>query len=288
MIPMKLFRYGPAGAEKPGLVDAEGKLRDLSHVLRDIVPDTLSPSSLSQLAALNPESLPLLPDNVRFGVPWTGITKCVGIGLNYADHAREAGLDVPNDPIIFLKAPSSICGPNEDTQTPAGSTRLDWEVELGVVIGTEAKNVSEEGVERYIAGYCLMNDISERSFQMESSQWDKGKGCDTFGPVGPWLVTKDEITDPQNLDLWLDVNGKRMQDSSTAQMIFGAHYLVSYVSRYMRLLPGDLIATGTPAGVGMGQKPQPVWLKPNDIVELGISGLGQQKQRILAPSLQSK
>lgn len=278
---MKLCRFGRPGAEKPGLIDGEGTLRDLSGVVADIGPDTLSDEGLARLAALDPSMLPHVEGDVRFGVPWTGISKYVGIGLNYADHAAEAGLELPSEPIIFLKANSAICGPNDDMLMLPSMSKLDWEVELGVVIGRTARAISEEAAQAHIAGYCLLNDVSERAFQLQSSQWDKGKGCDTFGPVGPWLVTKDEIPDPQALTLQVDVNGVRRQDGTTANMIFGVNTLVAYVSRYMTLLPGDVIATGTPAGVAMGMKPSPQWLRAGDVVELRISGLGTQRQTVV-------
>ena len=281
---MKLCRFGAAGAEKPGLIDAEGCLRNLSGHCRDIDPTVFRPQGLSQLAKIDPVSLPVVTEIPRFGVPFTGMSKFICIGLNYSDHAAEAGLAVPPEPIIFLKANSALCGPNDDTIKPLGSTRLDWEVELGVVIGSRANNVAETDALSHVAGYCVVNDVSERAFQMQSSQWDKGKGCDTFGPVGPWLVTADEVGDPQNLELWLDVNGRRRQAGNTRTMIFGVKALVSYVSRYMTLLPGDIIATGTPPGVGMGIKPEPVWLNVGDEVKLGIGGLGAQTQKIVAHS----
>jgi len=279
---MKLCRYGNPGNEKPGLIDASGKLRDLSKVISDINPAALSPESLKRLAGNTPESLPLVKGSPRMGVPVKGISKYVAIGLNYSDHAKEAGMAVPTEPIIFMKALSSICGPNDDTVQPQNSTKLDWEVELTIVIGRKAQYVSEEDSLNYVAGYCLANDVSERAFQLQSSQWDKGKGCDTFGPLGPWLVTSDEVGDPQNLDMWLDVNGKRMQNGNTRTMIFGVRKLVSYCSQYMTLEPGDMICTGTPPGVGMGVKPAPVWLKPGDVVTLGIEKLGEQRQKVVA------
>jgi len=279
---MKLCRYGNPGQEKPGLIDPAGKLRDLSKVIADIDGAALSPESLKKLAAAKADALPLVEGDPRMGVPVNGISKYVAIGLNYSDHAKEAGMAVPSEPIIFMKALSSLCGPNDDTVQPKNSTKLDWEVELTIVIGRKAQYVSEGDSLDYVAGYCLANDVSERAFQLQSSQWDKGKGCDTFGPLGPWLVTADEVGDPQNLDMWLDVNGKRMQSGNTATMIFGVKKLVSYCSHYMTLLPGDMICTGTPPGVGMGKKPEPVWLKPGDIVTLGIEKLGQQRQRVVA------
>jgi 2,4-diketo-3-deoxy-L-fuconate hydrolase len=279
---MKLCRYGNAGSEKPGLVDSAGKLRDISGVIKDLNPSALGPDALAKLAGVKPESLPLVQANPRMGAPVGGISKYIAIGLNYSDHAAEANMQVPTEPIIFMKALSSICGPNDDTVQPKNSTKLDWEVELAVVIGRRALYVSEDRALDFVAGYCLANDVSERAFQLQSSQWDKGKGCDTFGPLGPWLVTKDEVPDPQNLDMWLDVNGQRMQSGNTKTMIFGVKKLVSYCSHYMSLLPGDVICTGTPPGVGMGKKPQPIYLKPGDIVTLGISGLGEQRQRVVA------
>jgi 2-keto-4-pentenoate hydratase/2-oxohepta-3-ene-1,7-dioic acid hydratase in catechol pathway len=278
---MKLCRYGKDGYEKPGVIDAQGKLRDLSKIIAHIDASTLAPRELERLAKIKPESLPVVAGNPRMGVPFTGISKYVAIGLNYSDHAAEAGMAVPSEPIIFNKATTCICGPDDDTLQPRNSTKLDWECELAIVIGSKAQYVSEADSLNYVAGYCVANDVSERAFQLQSSQWDKGKGCDTFGPLGPWMVTKDEIPDPQNLHMWLDVNGKRMQDGSTKTMIFGVKKLVSYCSHYMTLLPGDVICTGTPPGVGMGIKPNPVWLKPGDVVELGIQGLGQQRQKIL-------
>ncbi len=279
---MKLCRYGKDGYEKPGVIDAQGKLRDLSKIIANIDASTLAPRELERLARIKPESLPVVTGAQRIGVPFTGISKYVAIGLNYSDHAAEAGMAVPTEPIIFMKTTTSICGPDDDTLQPRNSTKLDWECELAIVIGSKAQYVSEEDSLNYVAGYCVANDVSERAFQLQSSQWDKGKGCDTFGPLGPWLVTCDEVSDPQNLHMWLDVNGKRMQDGNTKTMIFGVKKLVSYCSHYMTLLPGDVICTGTPPGVGMGMKPAPVWLKPGDTVELGIEGLGQQRQNIVA------
>ena len=279
---MKLCRYGNVGLEKPGLIDHAGRLRDLSAHIRDIGPDALAPKALATLARIDTASLPEVAGSPRMGIPFTGLSKFICIGLNYADHAAEAGMQAPSEPIIFLKAPSALCGPNDDTIQPRSSTKLDWEVELGVVIGQAARHVEPSAALAHVAGYCVVNDVSERAFQLQSSQWDKGKGCDSFGPVGPWLVTADEVSDPQTLDLWLDVNGKRMQTGNARTMIFNVRTLVSYVSRYMTLLPGDLIATGTPPGVGMGIKPEPVWLKPGDQVRLGVAGLGEQRQRIVA------
>ena len=281
---MKLCRYGKDGHEKPGLIDAQGKLRDLSKVQATLDSETLSPRDLARIAKIKPDSLPLVTGNPRFGVPFTGISKYVAIGLNYSDHAAEAGMAVPTEPIIFFKATTSICGPNDDTVIPRYSTKLDWECELAIVIGSKAQYVSEEDSLNYVAGYCVANDVSERAWQLQSSQWDKGKGCDTFGPIGPWLVTADEVPDPQNLDMWLDVNGERMQSGNTRTMIFGVRKIISYCSHYMTLLPGDVICTGTPPGVGMGKKPNPIWLKAGDVVTLGIQGLGQQQQHIVAGS----
>ncbi|MFG1213389.1 fumarylacetoacetate hydrolase family protein [Xanthobacter flavus] len=277
---MKLCRYGAPGAEKPGLVDGDGRLRDLSGICADIGPQEISPKGLAALAAVDPASLPEVEGRPRFGVPYSGMSKFVCIGLNYSDHAAEAGMAVPDEPIIFLKAPSALSGPDDPIIQPPHSTRLDWEVELGVVIGTTARHVNAADALDFVAGYCVVNDVSERAFQMQSSQWDKGKGCDTFGPVGPLLVTRDEVPDPQNLDMRLDVNGRRMQSGNTRTMIFGVQEIIAYCSRYMTLLPGDIIATGTPPGVGMGVKPEPVWLRPGDVVELEIAGLGRQRQQV--------
>jgi 2,4-diketo-3-deoxy-L-fuconate hydrolase len=279
---MKLCRYGKEGHEKPGIIDAQGKLHDLSKVTGALDAEALSPRNLARIAEIKPETLPVVTGNPRFGVPFTGISKYVAIGLNYSDHAAEAGMAVPTEPIIFMKATTSICGPNDDTVMPRNCTKLDWECELAIVIGTKAQYVSEEDSLNYVAGYCVANDVSERAFQLQSSQWDKGKGCDTFGPIGPWLVTGDEVGDPQNLDMWLDVNGQRMQSGNTRTMIFGVRKLISYCSHYMTLLPGDVICTGTPPGVGLGKKPEPVFLKVGDVVTLGIQGLGQQQQKIVA------
>ena len=265
------------------MIDAQAQLRDLSGIISHIDQETISPRGLAKLKKIRPESLPLVRGNPRFGVPYTGITKFVAIGLNYADHAREANLAIPTEPIIFSKATTCINGPNDDVVQPRNSTKMDWEVELGVVIGSKAQYVPEDKALDYVAGYAIVNDVSERGFQLQSSQWDKGKGCDTFGPIGPWLVTTDEITDPQNLDMWLDVNTERMQTGNTKTMIFGVAKLVSYCSHYMTLMPGDIIATGTPPGVGMGKKPEPIWLKPGDVMNLGIRGLGEQRQKVLAP-----
>lgn len=279
---MRLCRYGPLGSEKPALVDNGDTLRDISAYCGDIDVNTVSPTGLQEIRKLNCRDLPAVDTNVRIGAPVTDISKFICIGLNYSDHAEEAGLEVPSEPIIFLKANSAICGPNDPILKPAHSTKLDYEVELGIVIGQRAKNVLEANALSYVAGYCVINDVSERSFQMQSSQWDKGKGCDTFGPIGPWLVTTDEIPDPQNLNLWLDVNGNRMQSGNTTNMIFSIKEIVAYTSRYMTLMPGDVIATGTPPGVGMGRKPKPLWLNPGDTVSLGIEGLGSQTQHVMA------
>lgn len=280
---MKLCRFGRKGFEKPGLIDSQGRMRDLSRAVKDIAPDVISRAGLAKLRRIKPESLPLVRGNPRLGAPLTGISKFVAIGLNYRDHAKEAGLPLPPEPVVFMKATSCIGGPNDAIETPRHSTRLDYEVEIGIVIGARARYVSEEKALDHVAGYTVVNDVSERAFQMQSSQWDKGKGCDTFGPIGPWLVTTDEITDPQNREVWLRVNGETRQSSNTREMIFSCARLVSYVSHYMTLLPGDVITTGTPAGVAMGMKPAPAWLVPGDVVTLGIEGLGEQAQKVVAP-----
>jgi len=279
---MKLCRYGKNGFEKPGMIDAQGNIRDLSAVVEQIDQGTISPAGLAKLRKIKAETLPLVKGEPRLGVPYVGISKFVAIGLNFADHAREANMPIPPEPIVFMKATTSINGPNDKVIVPRNSTKLDWEVELGVVICKKAQYVPEDKALDYVAGYCVVNDVSERAFQLQSSQWDKGKGCDTFGPIGPWLVTTDEIRDPQNLDMWLDVNGRRMQKGNTRTMIFGVAKLVSYCSQYMTLLPGDIITTGTPPGVGMGVKPDPVFLKPGDVMNLGIQGLGEQRQDVVA------
>jgi len=279
---MKLCRYGKDGFEKPGMIDGEGKLRDLSKVVAHIGPNELSPRGLKMLTKVKPESLPVVSNSPRLGVPYVGIGKFIAIGLNYSDHAKEANLPVPTEPIVFSKATSSISGPYDDVIQPKGSTKLDWELELGVVIGTKAQYVAVDKALEHVAGYCVVNDVSERAFQMATSQWDKGKGFDTAGPIGPWLVTTDEVKDPQALDMWLDVNGKRMQSGNTRTMIFSVAQIVSHVSQYMTLLPGDIITTGTPPGVGMGIKPAPVFLKPGDVMTAGIRGLGEQKQKVVA------
>ena len=278
---MKLCRYGKDGFEKPGMIDAEGKLRDLSKVVSSIGPNEISPRGLKMLSKVKPETLPVVSNNPRLGVPYVGIGKFVAIGLNYSDHAKEAGMPIPAEPIVFSKATTCISGPYDDVIQPKNSTKLDWEVELGVVIGTRAQYVSVDKALEFVAGYCVVNDVSERAFQMATSQWDKGKGFDTAGPIGPWLVTTDEVRDPQKLDMWLDVNGKRMQSGNTRTMIFSVAQIVSHVSQYMTLMPGDIITTGTPPGVGMGIKPNPVWLKPGDVMTLGIRGLGEQKQKVV-------
>jgi 2-keto-4-pentenoate hydratase/2-oxohepta-3-ene-1,7-dioic acid hydratase in catechol pathway len=279
---MKLCRYGKNGFEKPGMIDAQGNIRDLSAVVEQIDQATISPAGLAKLRKIKAETLPLVKGEPRLGVPYVGISKFVAIGLNYADHAREANMPIPPEPVVFMKATTCITGPNDKVIVPRNSTKLDWEVELGVVMCKKAQYVPEDKALDYVAGYCVVNDVSERAFQMQSSQWDKGKGCDTFGPIGPWLVTTDEIRDPQNLDMWLDVNGLRMQKGNTRTMIFGVAKLVSYCSQYMTLMPGDIITTGTPPGVGLGMKPEPVFLKPGDVMNLGIQGLGEQRQDVVA------
>jgi 2,4-didehydro-3-deoxy-L-rhamnonate hydrolase len=279
---MKLLRYGRAGLEKPGLLDDKGQIRDLSSALGDLRPQHLSPAWLKEIQALDVDKLPVVSGSPRLGTPYLGIGKFVAVGLNYSDHAAESGLPVPSEPVIFAKATSCIVGPDDDIMLPKDSVKTDWEVELGVVISATARYVSEERALDHVAGYCVVNDVSEREYQIErGGTWDKGKGCDTFGPVGPYLVTPDEVGDPQNLDMWLDVNGKRMQSGSTRTMIFSICMLVSYISRFMTLSPGDLITTGTPAGVGMGIKPTPVYLKAGDVVELAISRLGKQRQKVM-------
>jgi len=279
---MKLCRYGKDGFEKPGMIDGEGKLRDLSKVVALIGPNELSPRGLKMLTKVKPESLPVVSNSPRLGVPYVGIGKFIAIGLNYSDHAKETNAPVPTEPIVFSKATSCISGPYDDVIQPRGSTKLDWELELGVVICTKAQYVAVDKALEHVAGYCVVNDVSERAFQFATNQWDKGKGFDTAGPIGPWLVTTDEVKDPQALDMWLDVNGKRMQSGNTRTMIFSVAQIVSHVSQYMTLQPGDIITTGTPPGVGMGVKPAPVWLKPGDVMTAGIRGLGEQKQKIVA------
>jgi len=276
---MKLLRVGAPGQEKPAILDAQGKARDLSSVVGDIAGDALLPEALAKIAALDPASLPEL-DAGRIGPCVGQIGKFICIGLNYSDHAAESGLDVPKEPVIFMKATSAICGPNDTVLIPRKSVKTDWEVELGVVIGKGGVYIDEANALDHVAGYCVINDVSEREFQIErSGTWDKGKGCDTFGPIGPWLVTSDEVADPQDLKMWLEVDGHRYQDGSTSTMVFGVQHLVSYVSQFMSLQPGDVISTGTPPGVGMGQKP-PRYLKDGEVIELGIEGLGQQRQTV--------
>jgi ureidoglycolate lyase len=277
---MKLLRYGPKGQEKPGLLDAQGKIRDLSKVVADIDGSTLTDAALAKLRAVDPGSLPVVEGNPRIGSCVGKIGKFVCIGLNYADHAAESNLPVPTEPVVFNKWTSAIVGPNDGIEIPRGSKKTDWEVELGVVIGKEAKYVDEANALDYVAGYCVINDVSEREWQIErAGQWDKGKGFDTFGPIGPWVVTRDEVPNPQNLKLWLEVDGHRYQNGSTTTMVFGVAKLVSYLSQCMSLQPGDVISTGTPPGVGMGVKPEPVYLKPGQTVKLGIEGLGEQEQK---------
>ncbi len=284
---MKLVRYGQPGKEKPGLIDAAGKLRDLSGVVSDIGPEQLSDKVLAKLAKLKTDKLPLVKGKPRMGCPVSRVPKFIAIGLNYADHAAEANMPIPKEPIVFLKATSCIQGPDDDVMLPKGSLKSDWEVELGIVIGKRASYVSQKEALDYVAGYCTVNDVSERAYQLEmGGTWDKGKGCDTFGPIGPWMVTKDEVPNPQNLKMYMDLNGQRMQDGSTKTMIFGVTKLVSYVSQFMTLEPGDVITTGTPPGVGMGVKkdgkPAPVFLKKGDVMHVGIQGLGEQMQKVVA------
>jgi len=279
---MKLLRHGPKGQEKPGLLDDKGQVRDLSALMADITPATLSPAGLAALRALDINALPVVPQGT-LAVPWSGLGKFIAIGLNYADHAAESNMPIPKEPIVFTKTVDSAVGCNHAVVLPQGSVKSDWEVELGVVIGTRARYVTEADALKHVAGYCVVNDVSEREYQLErGSQWDKGKGCDTFGPTGPWMVTADEVGDVQNLGMWLDVNGKRFQTGSTKTMVFSVAQIVSHLSRFMTLNPGDLITTGTPPGVGMGIKPAPVYLKPGDVMELGIEKLGQQKQTVHA------
>ena len=279
---MKLLRYGPEGQEKPGLLDADGRIRDLSGQVPDIAGDVLTPEGLERLAALDPASLPVVEGSPHIGACVGQVRKFIAIGLNYADHAAESGMAVPSEPVVFSKWTSCIVGPDDDVVLPPGSQKSDWEVELGVVIGKTARQVSEAEALDHVAGYCVVNDVSEREWQLErGNTWDKGKGFDTFGPIGPWLVTRDEVPDPQDLSMWLEVDGKRYQDGSTKTMVFGVAALVAYCSRLMTLLPGDVITTGTPPGVGMGQKP-PVYLKGGEVMRLGIQGLGEQTQRVRA------
>lgn len=279
---MKLLRYGNAGQERPGILDSNGKVRELDSVVSDINGKTLSEETLKKIAQIDIDALPLVDEPVRFGPCVNGVGKFICIGLNYADHAAESGVAVPAEPVVFMKATSAITGPNDNIIKPRNSTKLDWEVELGIVIGKHASYVELDEAMDYIAGYCVINDISERNFQLErpGGQWDKGKGCDSFGPIGPYLVTKDEVADPLKLNLWLKVNGKTFQNGSTDQMVFGPQFLVHYLSQFMSLQPGDVISTGTPPGVGLGQKP-PVYLNEGDVVELGIEGMGVQKQVVV-------
>lgn len=280
---MKLLRYGQAGEEKPGLLDSKGVIRDLSNIVQDIDGSSLSPQSLKLLNGVDIESLPEVDANTRIGSCIAKPGKFVGIGLNYSDHAMEAGLPIPKEPVVFFKADTSISGPNDNIIQPRNSTRLDWEVEIAIVIGSKAQYLDEAQAAQAIAGYCIVNDVSERGFQIErgGSQWTKGKGCDSFGPTGPWLVTPDEIEDVQNLSIWLDVNGKRMQSSNTSRMVFDCVYLVSYLSQFMTLMPGDIVTTGTPSGVALGMDPSP-WLQVGDVVSLGIDGLGEQRQTVVS------
>jgi 2,4-didehydro-3-deoxy-L-rhamnonate hydrolase len=279
---MKICRYGAIGEERPGLVDSDNMVRDLSEYVDEIGPQALSPESLARIASLPIADLSVVSGDPRFGIPVAGVSKFIAIGLSYRDHAEEVGLPLPTEPIIFLKAVTCLSGPNDDIAKPPHSTKLDCELELGVVIGSKAQYVDEVKALEYVAGYCIVNDVSERNFQFQSSQWDKGKGCDSFGPIGPWLVTKEEVPDPQSLDMWLEVNGKRRQSGNSVTMIFSVAQIVAYCSRYMTLLPGDVICTGTPPGVGMGMKPEPVWLEVGDVVHLWIDGLGEQRQAIVA------
>jgi 2-keto-4-pentenoate hydratase/2-oxohepta-3-ene-1,7-dioic acid hydratase in catechol pathway len=279
---MKLVRFGPAGREKPGIVDSSGRIRDLSGILPDIADDALSPRGLAKIRNVNPERLPLVRAGVRIGPCVGNVRNFIAIGLNYADHAAESGVPVPEEPVVFNKAPTCICGPNDDTMIPKGSTKLDYEVELAIVIGSRARYLSKKNALDVVAGYCIANDVSERAFQLEHGQTiAKGKGCETFGPLGPWLVTKDEIKNPQKLDMWLNVNGAKRQRGNTSTMVFGVAHIVWYCSQLFVMEPGDVIVTGTPPGVALGMKPKPVWLKAGDVVELGIEGLGQQRQRIV-------
>ena len=283
---MKLVRYGNPGKEKPGLIDAEGKLRDLSAVVKDIGAEQLSPAALAKISKVKTDKLPLVKGKPRFGSPVANVGKFIAIGLNYTDHAEESGMPIPAEPVVFMKANSCVVGANDDIMLPKGSVKTDWEVELGIVIGTKARYVSQKEALNFVAGYCTINDVSEREYQLERGpQWDKGKGCDTFGPIGPWLVTTDEITNPQKLGMWLDVNGQRFQTVNTKTMIFSCAKIVSYLSQFMTLMPGDVITTGTPPGVGLGikkdGKPAPVFLKKGDVVTLGIEGLGEQRQLVV-------
>jgi 2-keto-4-pentenoate hydratase/2-oxohepta-3-ene-1,7-dioic acid hydratase in catechol pathway len=279
---MKLVRYGDSGRELPGVLDSESEIHDLSTVIPDLAGSALSPSGLERLRALDVSTLPVVSGDPRIGPCVAGVGKFICIGLNYSDHAAESGMAVPAEPVVFMKATSCICGPNDEVVIPKGSTKSDREVELGVVIGSTAKYVSEEDALSHVAGYCVVNDLSERAFQLEGTgQWVKGKSADTFGPIGPWLVTADEIHDPQALDMWLEVDGHRYQNGSTRTMVFGVAHLISYLSRFMSLQPGDIISTGTPPGVGLGQKP-PIYLRPGNVMTLGIEGLGRQRQQVVA------
>ena len=279
---MKLLRHGPAGAEKPGLLAGDGTVRDLSAHAADVAGDVLNDAGIDRLRGIDPSTLPVVREGTRLGPCVGGVGKLLCVGLNYSDHAAEAGMEVPGEPVLFMKATSSICGPFDDVVIPRGSVKTDWEVELGIVVGTLAKDVSQADALKHVAGYCVVNDVSERTFQMEmGGQWVKGKSCDTFAPLGPWLVTRDEIADPQDLKLWLEVDGHRYQDGHTGTMVFGVAHLVSYISRFMSLHPGDVISTGTPPGVGLGQKP-PVYLEPGQTMKLGIDGLGSQTQTTVA------
>ena len=278
---MKLLRHGPAGLEKPGMLDAQGRVRDLAGIVKDIAGATLTDAGLASLRMLDPRTLPLVAPGTRLGPCVGAVGKFGCIGLNYADHAAESGMPIPAEPVVFGKWTSAIAGPDDAIEIPRGSTKTDWEVELGVVIGEGGRHIAESDALRHVAGYCVVNDISEREYQLErGGQWDKGKGCDTFGPIGPWLVTRDEVPDPQGLGLWLELNGRRMQDGNTRTMVFGVAHIVSYLSRFMSLQPGDVISTGTPPGVGLGQKP-PLYLRAGDVMRLGIEGLGQQTQRVI-------
>lgn len=280
---MKLLRYGPWGRERPGLIDVNGGIRDLSGHVSDLTPQQLTPDALARLRSLDTLRLPLVGGAPRIGVPINGIRQFIAVGLNFSDHAEESKMAIPKEPVLFTKAVSCLNGPNDDVMLPQGSVKSDWEVELGVVIGQTARYVEESEALNYVAGYVTINDLSEREFQLErGGSWDKGKGCETYGPVGPWLVTAEEVGDPQQLDMWLDVNGQRMQTGNSRTMIFNIAQLVSYISRHMTLLPGDLITTGTPPGVGLGKKPDPIYLKGGDNIHLGIQKLGEQRQRVIA------
>lgn len=284
---MKLLRYGAPGQERPGLIDARGRLRDLSAHVKDIAGEALSPAALDRLAGIDPATLPLVDGNPRLGPCVGQVGKMICVGLNYSDHAAESNMAVPTEPVLFMKATSAICGPDDDVEIPPGAQKVDWEVELGVVIGKTARYVTKAEAMDYVAGYCVVNDVSERAYQLErGGQWDKGKGCDTFGPLGPWLVTRDEVPDPQALDLWLEVDGHRYQQGNTRTMIFDVPTLVAYISQFMSLQPGDVISTGTPPGVGLGQKPAPVYLRPGQSMRLGVDGLGEQRQRTVAATVE--